>query len=82
MAAPDPKTPTRAQLYKVLNNHELVRLFEKLFEMAGETTPNETEEINIAAGIAGSKANQAIGASIENKIKANEALTLLWLTTN
>ena len=81
MATPDPKTPTRNQLFKVLQNHELVRIFERLFERAGDTTPTETEEISIAAGIADSKANQAISASIENETKTDEALTLIWLTT-
>ena len=117
MATPDPKTPTRDQLFKVFQNHELVRLFEKLFERAGEINPDDIatltiliEEVNIGAGIAdgkanqandlairlreaaqmailevgtaSAKANQAIGASIENKVTANEALTLSWLLTN
>lgn len=68
MATPDPKTPTRAQLYKLLGNHELVRLFEKLFEVAGDLTPTDVatlyrlaEEASIDANTAMSKANQAIG---------------------
>ncbi|MCK5600590.1 hypothetical protein KAR91_01905 [Candidatus Pacearchaeota archaeon] len=68
MANPDPKTPTRAQLFKLLGNHELVKLFEKLFEVAGDLTPADVtilyrlaEEASIDANTAISKANQAIG---------------------
>lgn len=81
MAVPDPKTPTRNQLYKLLGSHELVRIFEKLFERAGNSTPLEVEEINIIAGIADAKANQAISTSIENETRTDEALALIWLTT-
>ena len=74
MATPDPKTPTRAQLFKFLGNHELVKLFEKLFEMAGDITPNETEEINTLAGLAYSKANQASDMTIGLKEEAQDAI--------
>lgn len=82
MALPDPKIPNREQLFKVLNNHELVKRFEKLFERAGEMNPNEIEEAIIAAGISGAKANQAISTSIENETRIDEALALIWLSTN
>jgi hypothetical protein len=80
MATPDPKTPTRAQLFEVLNNHELVRLFEKLFEVAGDTTPTEIEGVSLAVGTADSKATQAIDTGIQNEIKSKSNKVLLWLS--
>ena len=69
MALPDPKTPTRSQLFKLLGDHNLVKLFEKLFEMAGDTTPALLEEVE-------DKANQAISgliAHINDAIDAHNA---------
>lgn len=87
MATLDPKTPTRNQLFKVFQNHELVRLFEKLFEIAGDLTPTDIatltiliEEANINAGIASSKSNQAIGSGISNEIKSKSNGVLMWLS--
>lgn len=74
MATPDPKTPTRAQLFKLLGNHELVRLFEKLFEMAGDITPSETEEINTLAGNAIAKAQQASDMTLRLEEEAQSAI--------
>lgn len=74
MPQPDPQTPTRAQLFKLLGSHDLVKLFEKLFERAGNTTPTETEEISIAAGLADSKANQAIDMAIRLMEAAEPAI--------
>lgn len=83
MALPDPKTPTRAQLFKLLGSHELVKIFEKLFEVAGDLTPTEIaalsvliQETSIDANTAVAKANQAIGAlaSIDHSRLKN----ILW----
>ena len=81
MAFPDPKTPNRKQLFKILGSHDLVKTFEKLFERAGDINPSEIEEAIISAGTAGAKANQAISTNIENETRIDEALALIWLTT-
>ena len=80
MATPDPKTPTRAQLYNFLGNHELVKLFEKLFERAGDTTPTETEEISVDTNTASSMASQAISTGIANETKSKSNGVLIWLS--
>lgn len=80
MAQPDPKTPTRAELFKIFKSHDLVVKIEKLFERAGDTTPTEMEEINISAGIAESKSNQAIDGTIQNEIKSKSNGVLIWLS--
>ncbi len=65
MAFPDPKTPTRNQLFKVLQNHDLVRLFEKLFEVAGNLTPIEIEAIYILIQELSDELNSHIGDPID-----------------
>jgi len=87
MALPDPKTPTRAQLFKLLGNHELVKLFEKLFEQAGDLIPSDVitlnrlvQEASIDANTADSKANQAIGGVVSNEIKTKSNGVLVWLS--
>ena len=51
MALPDPKIPNRAQLFKLFGTHELVRLFEKLFERSGDLTPAEIETLQTEVGV-------------------------------
>ena len=81
MATPDPKTPTRKQLFKLLGNHEMVRLFERLFDRSGEINPDDIDalyllidEITIDSGIADAKATQASDMVIRLKEAAQMAI--------
>lgn len=66
MAIPDPKPLTRDQYATFLKNHEMIRHFEKLAVVAGQTTPDQLEQLfqlvqeaSIDAGLADNKAVQA-----------------------
>ena len=83
MAIIDPKAITRDQLATFLNNHELIRRFERLFFVAGDLTPNQietlfrlVEEAAINAGIADAKANQANDSidRVENDLSVEAAV--------
>ena len=59
----DPKTLTRQQLTKFLPNHDAVKAFERLFQVAGVLTPEDVktlfrlvEEVLVSAGTAESRA--------------------------
>lgn len=67
--AADPKPLTRDQLAKFLPDAEAIKRFERLFAVAGDLTPTDvaalyrlTQEASIDAGIADSKANEALDA--------------------
>lgn len=63
----DPKSPSRDVLAKFLSDHESIKKFERLFEVAGDLTPTDvailyrlTQEASTDAGIADAKANEAL----------------------
>lgn len=65
----DPRPLTRDQLAKFLPDAEAIKRFERLFVVAGDLTPTDvatlyrlTQEASIDAGIADSKANEALDA--------------------
>lgn len=65
----DPKPLTRDQLAKFLPDAEAIKRFERLFTVAGDLTPTDvatlyrlTQEASIDAGIAGTKATEALDA--------------------
>lgn len=67
--AADPKPLTRNQLAKFLPDVEAIKRFERLFAVAGDLTPTGvatlyrlTQEASVDAGIADSKANEALDA--------------------
>lgn len=67
--AADPKPLTRDQLAKFLPDAEAIKRFERLFVVAGDLTPADvttlyrlTQEASIDAGIADTKANEALDA--------------------
>lgn len=83
MAIIDPKPLTRDQLATFLENHEMIKRFERLFFMAGELTPAQietlfrlVEEAAINAGIADAKANQANDSveRVENDLSVEAAV--------
>lgn len=41
----DPKPPTRAQLAKFLPDESAIKAFERVFQMAGDITPAELQEL-------------------------------------
>ena len=52
---------TRDQLATFLKNHEQIRQFERLFQVADEVSPaTDTEGISIEAGNADASANEAL----------------------
>lgn len=72
----DPKPLTRDQLAKFLPDQEAIKRFERLFAVAGDLTPTDvatlyrlTQEASTDAGIADSKANEALDAL--NRIAAS-----------
>lgn len=70
----DPSRPTRAELERVANgDHRLLRALERLFEVAGETTPAQLEEIKELI-----EQVQADLGAVTKRVKSNEVL--LWLT--
>lgn len=65
----DPKSPSRDVLAKFLTDHESIKKFERLFEVAGDLTPTDvsilyrlTQEASTDAGIADAKANEALSS--------------------
>jgi len=65
----DPRPLTRDQLAKFLPDAEAIKRFERLFAVAGDLTPTDvttlyrlTQEASIDAGIADSKANEALAS--------------------
>lgn len=64
----DPKPPTRAQLAKFLPDAEAVRAFEKLFEVAGDTTPTDVLELSYLANTLRARISSAVQrmAEMEN----------------
>jgi hypothetical protein len=63
----NPTKPTRKQLAEFLRDHKSIRLFERLFEVAGKLTPEDVDtlfrlvdEVDIKTGIADSKAQGAL----------------------
>lgn len=65
----DPKPLTRDQLAKFLPDQEAIKRFERLFQVAGDLTPTDvatlyrlTQEASVDAGIADTKATEALDA--------------------
>lgn len=58
----DPIPPTREELQRVARGDErTLRALERLFQVAGDLTPQELQEISIASGSAAALAETAIG---------------------
>ena len=55
----NPKPPTRAQLARFLQDAESIKAFEKLFEMAGDTTPTDVLELSYLANTLKSRIQDA-----------------------
>jgi len=65
---------TRDQLATFLKNHEQIRQFERLFQVADEVSPaTDTEGISIEASNAGAAANEALAqiASLAKDVAIN-----------
>lgn len=89
MAIVDPKALPRDTLAKFLPDHEAIRRFERLFFMAGDQLPNQVEtlfrlvqEASIDAGIADTKAKEAIDLieRIASDLEASGAATEAQIT--
>ena len=79
----DPKVPTREQLAKFLPDHESIRFFERLFQVAGTLTPSDIEaiytildEVELTAGIANTKAVEALDKITRLEAKSQKSVSV------
>lgn len=79
----DPKTPTRDQLAKFLPNHEAIKFFERLFQVAGTLTPTDItnlfaaiDEVLLDAGIANTNAIEALDRINRIEDKAQKVVSI------
>lgn len=68
---------TRDQLATFLKDHEQIKQFENLFRVADTIAPDVVNEVSIAAGIAQSSAEQALGmiANLANDAAVSESVS-------
>ncbi|MDB4278429.1 hypothetical protein N9917_02365 [Deltaproteobacteria bacterium] len=71
----DPVAPSRDKLKALFPNHDDLVAFERLFEVAGGSTPDDLESLAISVGLVGGQAVQALDA-INRMANALELLSL------